>query len=267
MFRRSVIALVVVAALPWSECAFGQDKDTTEAAEPPTAAEVQEKLRQWVLTQRLISEERADWEAEKQTLADLNELREREVGQLDELIAAAGSRLTDAEERRGKMTAEEQKLRSQRAELEKSIAGLEAAARELLPRLPRPLREQLGETIERLQADPAAVEEIPLQNRFRDVLAVLVEAGGFQSRLTLDTELREFGEQTIEVEVLYLGLANAYYTDRSGVHAGIGGPTVDGWVWTEQPDLAESIRQTIDIFQKRANPDLVELPIRMTPKK
>ena len=109
---------------------------------------------------------------------------------------------------------------------------------------PPPLREQLDAAVERLESEdrPAA----PLQNRYRDVLAVLIEAGNFQSRLTLDTELRELDGETVEIEVLYFGLASAVYIDRSGETCGIGKPGNDGWTWTPQAGLATSVRKIID---------------------
>ena len=38
--------------------------------------------------------------------------------------------------------------------------------------------------------------DAPLQNRYRDVLAILGEVGNFQNALTIDTELRDFGAAT-----------------------------------------------------------------------
>lgn len=244
---------------------FAQEEspETAPDADLPSAAELQEKLRQWVETQRLISEEQIDWEAQKQSLSDLNALRQQEVAQLDELIEAAGTRLSDAETRREELNVEEGKLREQRDTWEKSIGELEAAARELLPKFPAPLKKQLSSAIKNLEAGPQA--DTPLQNRYRDVLAVLIEAQAFDSRLTLETQMREFGGETVEVEVLYLGLARAYYTDRSGKHAGMGQPGQDGWQWSQQGGLASSIRRTIDIFQKRVTPQLVELPQQVVP--
>lgn len=266
-FRQIVAPLAGAAILFVAAVAQGQDEKAAEAdkAAPPSAAEVQEKVRQWVRTQQLISEERADWEAEKQALADLNELRQREGSQLDEVIAAAGTRLTDAETQRDELLAEEQDLRERRGEREKGIAALEAAARELLPGLPLPLREKLGGAIERLEsAEQAETEtDTALQNRYRDVLAVLVEAGSFQASPTLDTELREVDGRSIEVEVLYLGLAAAWFTDRSGKYAGAGRPGADGWEWTSQPELASKIRKAIDVYQKKASPELIELPLQL----
>jgi len=236
-------------------------QDEGDDVAPPSAAEVQEKVREWVRTQQLISEEAADWQAQKQALIDLGEIRKREIGQLDELIAAAGSRLTDAESRRAELIAEEDSLRVRRAELEKEIGNLESSALSLLSGFPEPLKEKVSEAVERLKAEDR--ESHPLQNRYRDVLAVLVEAGAFNSRLTHDIDLREIDGKSVEIEVLYVGLATAYFIDSSGKYCGIGQVGETGWTWTERPQLAAPIRHTIDIFQKQASPEMVELPVKL----
>ena len=96
--RQIAAPILGVAIFACTDSAVSQGENAEQGTKVPTAAEVQEKLRQWVRTRQLISEERADWDAEQQALADLNDLREQEVERLDELIEAAGSRLTDAGE-------------------------------------------------------------------------------------------------------------------------------------------------------------------------
>lgn len=261
-----VLAATTVALLVggFSVLSVGTAQESKDRTVVPSAAAVQEKLRQWVHVQLLISQERADWDAQKQTLRDLEGLREREVAQLGELIEAAGNRLADAEQQRTDLNAEESMLRERRVDLEQRIDGLEAAARQLLPGLPKPLRDRLGDTIERLANDAESDTTVPLQNRYRDVLALLTEIISFQSKLTLDTELRKLDGGTVQIEVLYLGLGQAYYVDRSSKHAGIGQPGgADGWIWEEQPELAASVRRTIDIFRKQVSPELVELPLQL----
>lgn len=228
----------------------------------PTPAAVQEKVRQWVRVQETISQEESRWREDQQGLRDLTALRREEIRQTDEILAVAGERVKDYEERQTKLTAEEQDLQADRELLLQRITGLESRARALLPSFPPPLREKLGDTVSRLEhPDP----DHPLQNRYRDVLAVLIEAGNFNREITVHTELRQIGGQELELQVLYLGLGRAYYVDRTGRHAGSGVPGKDGWVWEESPVLASEIQKAIAIRQKEAPPALVRLPVQVTP--
>jgi hypothetical protein len=257
--RRRVATLsssLVLTACLVAERAGAQDAGAAGRAAPP--AVVQEKLRRWVETKRQTAEEAARWEEEKRALADLNALRRQESLRLDALIEAAGRRLTEAEQERSELLSEEARLRAVRSAWEVEVAALEADVRELLPGFPRPLLDKVAGAAERIAAaDP----DRDLQSRFRDVLTVLSEAESFNAAVTLDFELRDFGGQAVEVEVLYLGLARGYFTDRSGGRAGTVDPGDGGWVWTERPGVAAAVRRAIEVHQKRAAPSLVRLPV------
>jgi DNA repair exonuclease SbcCD ATPase subunit len=229
----------------------------------PAPTIVQEKIREWVKTKKQIGEERSHWDAEKQSMTDLNELRRKEIAQIDELIAAAGARLADAEKQRTELLAEEAATRAWRASVEGRIGKLEADLRAQLPKFPPPLREKIGDAIQRLE-NPQP--DTPLQNRYRDVLAILGEAGNFQNTLTIDTELREIGGIQVEVDVLYLGLAQAWYVDRTGRHAGSGRPDAAGWQWTDDAALASRVRDAIAIQRKQAAPAFIGLPFQPATK-
>ncbi|MEQ1839517.1 MAG: hypothetical protein ABL994_03820, partial [Verrucomicrobiales bacterium] len=60
---------------------------------PPKAADLQKLTNEWVLTRKLISEEKFTWQSEKSTISDLNAIRAKEAAQLDEFIKAAGARV------------------------------------------------------------------------------------------------------------------------------------------------------------------------------
>jgi hypothetical protein len=255
---RTCVFLPVVAACLVAGPAGAQEAGATSDAPPPAA--VQEKLRQWVETKRQTAEEAARWEEEKRALADLNGLRRQESAQLDALIEAAGRRLSEAEQERSELLAEEARLRASRSALELEVVALEDATREALKGFPQPLLDKVAGAAERITA---AEPERDLQARFRDVLSVLAEAEGFNAAVTLDYELRDFGGEAVEVEVLYLGLARGYFTDRTGRRAGTVDPGAGGWVWTERPGLAGAVRRAIEVHQKRAVPSLVRLPVKL----
>lgn len=251
-----IAALLPLALLPLPAAA------QSAPVPAPPAAVVQEKVREWVRVQELISQEESRWHEEQQLMRDLAGLRREEIRKFDELLAAAGERVTAFEAREARLTAEESSLRTDRELLLQRIAALEPRARALLPSFPPPLRDKLEETAARLEhPDP----DQPLQNRYRDILAILVEAGNFDREITVHTEVRAIETRDLEVQVLYLGLGRAYYVDRSGRHAGTGVPGDKGWIWTEAPALAGEIRRAIAIRQQEAPPALVRLPVQVDP--
>src|SRR5690606_11610359 len=125
-------------------------------------------------------------------------------------------------------------MRQWRRDLERRVGELENELRPLLKLFPLPLREKVEEAAIRLEEnDP----EAPLQNRARDLLAITQAALAFHRNLTADNEVREIEGERREIGVLYLGLAQAYYVDQTGKHAGYGSPTPEGWKWVEAPEI------------------------------
>ncbi len=243
-------SIVLVAAAAFCTAVVGQDPV------PPTV--VQEKLREWIQVKKTISAEESAWEQQKSTLTDLNEIRKKEIAGIDELIAASGTRLADAEKQRTDLLKEEETLRQKRAALEEKISTLEAALRDRIVAFPQPLLVKIDDEVERLlKADP----EVPLQNRYRDVIAILNEAGTFENKITVETDLREIDGQQLEVEVIYLGLHQAYYVDRKATRAGTGKPGPEGWSWTADNKIAGEVRKAISVQGRKVTPDFVTLPL------
>ena len=230
----------------------------SEAPAPSDPALLQKKTGEWIQTRRLISEEAAAWQTEKAGLADLNAIRTREAAQLDEFIQVAQTRVAELGSKKQALASEQADLKSWRATLESDLARLESDLRPLLKRFPAPLREKIEESLIRLESPEP---DQPLQNRARDVLLVLQACLEFQNTLTIDTEVREIGGERREVDILYLGLTQAWYVDAAGKHSGHGVPGDEGWIWTEDLSLAPRVRSAIEIQSRRAVPAFVELPL------
>lgn len=224
----------------------------------PKAVEVQNKLEQWVKTRQLISEDTSTWEAEKAILSELNGVRQRETAQLDEFVKAAGQRVDEIAGQRTAFAKEESDLKAWRSELETRLGKLRSQLAPLLPRFPPPLREKVEESLIRIESpDP----DQPLQNRTRDLLLVLQAYLDFQNTFTVDSAIREIDSARREIDILYLGLTQAWYVDAEGKHSGYGHPTDTGWQWTEDSSIAANVRAAIEIQSKRATAAFVELPI------
>ncbi len=228
-----------------------------EAAVDP--ALLQKKTAEWIETRRLISEEASRWEGEKATLADLDAIRRRETEQLGEFVKAAGERVTALEEQAGKSASEKTSLQQWRSSFEAEISALEDRLKPLFPTFPSPLRDKIGDAIDRLEATET---NTPLQNRARDVLLILQAAHEFQNTITVASEVRELGGEKHEVEVLYLGMTQAWFVDATGRFAGSGIPGADAWIWNADPGIAATVRKAIDVQKRAVTPDFVGLPIQ-----
>lgn len=227
---------------------------------PPSAALVQQKLRELVDTKRRTAAVQTEWNEERHLLQNLNAIRQREIEELRALTEAAGERLETAATQRERLFDEKVRHQESRAILLQRIDGLEASLRALLPLLPPVLIDRMPDAAGRLSDPPR--ETRSLQDRYRDVLAVLTEIDAFQTVLTVTTERRETSLGPREVRVLYLGLAQAFFLDASGALAGVGHPGPEGWIWTETPELAPRLKRAFAIHDKKQEPGLVTLPLQ-----
>ena len=76
----------------------------------------------------------------------------------------------------------------------------------------------------------------------------------FHNSITLDTDVRTIEGAEREVDIMYLGLTQAWYVDKTGKFAGYGIPTAAGWQWKEERALAGPVRNAINIQSRQASP-------------
>ncbi|MDF7807263.1 DUF3450 family protein [Pontiellaceae bacterium B12219] len=220
--------------------------------------EAREKLYEWVQIKKIISAESAEWQTEKMRLSDLNSIRLQEIGKLDELLARSESARTLQTEKHEQLNRSFTMLKAQQEELRLAIATLEKQLRPLLNRLPPPLQKKRAAEIARLEQRNT---EIPLSDRYRELLLLLTEIGEFNQTITLDQHILELENQRVEVDVLYLGLSQAWYLNRNGTHAGYAFPASKGWNWIPDPSSAPAIRAALQIAEKQVAPDFAALTL------
>lgn len=253
MMKRNVIFFVAVCGLMIAGPAVAQEQ----------IADTRIALQKWVETRQMTSKLRADWAAEKELLLESIKMFERESANLDELIAKVDSGNVVARKERD----EQQKLKAEyKGAIEKvkeAVAALEKKTLALSKTFPAPLAEKLDSFITRIPEDSANTK-LSIGQRVQALVAILAEADKFNSAISVTSELRKNAEGAeIQVRTLYLGLAQAYYTDKSGKLAGVGVPSADGWKWSEEPALAPAITKVIAIYENEQPVSFVTLPVKV----
>lgn len=233
----------------------------------PDVGEARAMLEQWVEIRRVISQEKRDWALGREVLQDRIELVQHEIDSLKERIADAEESIAKADEDRAELFEQNERLKESSGALTGTVAGLETRTRELLARLPEPIRERVKPLSQRLPAPPkdgAEETKLSLGERFQNVVGILNEVNKFDGVITATSEVRALPDGTsAEVTVLYLGLGQAFYAGASGQVAGVGTSSADGWVWTPANELAGEIARAIAIFENEQAAAFVQLPIRV----
>jgi len=232
-------------------------------AEPAVSA-YRTKTEKWIETRQLISQERNDWAAERETLRATRDLlrqqKEALEAEIAELEASSGSA---DDERRDLLLERAEHLRAARA-LEDRVRAMEEAVQGLAPQLPEPLQKKLEPLLVQIPDDPETTR-LQLGQRLMNVLGVLLQAEKWNGTATFVGETRAVkGDQKVAIRTLYWGLGQAFYVDSQGQTAGIGRPGPDGWVFAERLDVAERAKLLLDIYEGNVDTiEFVELPVEV----
>ena len=268
-FYSSTIGMTLLAVIT---CHAQEQNNKAEQEVNPSNS--RELIRQWVQTERIISEEKTTWQVEKQQMQDLLEIYQQELKLLNEELNVAGSSADLIDENKEKLESGLAQYREAKQILRSSMASLVPRMQKLVGRFPAPLVAELDSDIDLIRS-PQALDKP--RDVLKSIIAILNAAGSFNRTLTLAEETRTLANgKKITVSVLYLGLCRAYYAADVGPLAGTGVPaataaTADtaataaagGWLWTEDGGIADQVRRTIAVHKKSAQPQLVELPVQL----
>lgn len=228
------------------------------AAEEAEVAELRATIAKIVETEALTSRERSDWEARKAVMSELLALHRKELELLDEELASAGGSADEFADQKQEKLEEIERLKDARDAVRTAVAAARPRMLALVSRFPEPLAKEV-ET-DRLKLEGWEVEKEP-RPALQAILSMVGAAEQFNRRVTRSIEIRDGRE----VEVLYLGLARAYYWDHNG-QAGVGTPGAEGWEWRAQPELADGVASALDQLDRKRPPELIGLPVAIESK-
>ncbi len=217
-------------------------------------------IAEWVETERIISSEKADWDADRELLKDLIATLKVENESLDQNLAKSEAEMADVSLHRANLNKRHLKAKDAVVVLSEKIDALELRAQGLLPAFPSPLRDRVGRFAEAIQ-DPKRSSKFSLRERLENVVAVLQAANLFQQGINLEKQKFTIGGKTREFQVLYYGFSVGYFVNAAATTAGYGLPGKDGWDWTQDDGLADKVKEAVAIRNKRAMATFVELPI------
>lgn len=222
--------------------------------------DVRSVLQKWVETERLASKEEQAWLENRAAMKDVFTALGKEEKILSEKIRTTKNLTVQADRERSGLLKERGSYQKSSAELVRKIADYERQVLNLVVSLPPLLQQELGLLHKTLTNN----DDLSLSVRARTVISIIRQIEKFDNTITLTRDIRKLAaDKEAEVEILYLGLAQAFYVDKSTKYAGWGEITPEGWYWREKNELAANIREAIDIHESRKAPELVELPLKI----
>lgn len=226
----------------------------------PALEETRLALGKWIETQQIISKERNEWQQGKEILRGRIELVSKEIALLKEKIAQSESAVSESNKKRDELVAENDALKAVATQLNSAVTALEDQIRKLAKLMPEPVTTKMAPLMQRIPTDSAA-KRVSTAERFQNVLGVLNELNKANSEITVAYEIRTLADGTSsEVQVIYVGLAQAYYLSPRG-EAGVGRPSEGGWKWQPAPEASNDILLALEIIQGKHSPAFVSLPL------
>jgi septal ring factor EnvC (AmiA/AmiB activator) len=220
-------------------------------------------LEQWVQTKRIISQEKMDLALAEEMLNERIELARNEIESLNAKIKDAEESIDQADKKRQEMIDENEKLKESSSTLFDIVGSLEAKAKNLLTRLPDPIRERVKPLSRRIP-DDTQESKLSLAERFQNVVGILNEIDKFNREISLLSEVRNLDDGTsVEVTAMYIGIGYGCYVSGDGRIAGTATPTDDGWVWKPATQAASQIAEAIAIMKNEKAATFVQLPVEI----
>ncbi len=245
-----------LAALVAGSTLHAQD----EAAVQKEIAKAREVIAQYVDTRQAIAKVKNEWSSYQELTERRIDLYEREIKQLRDQIQAAENETTQAERRIAAIREDIATLRSANDIVASAMPAYENQMRELYQYFPRPLKNKVQPLVQQLGKPRQASDRMAL------VIGILNEVDKFNAEFNFDTDEKRLPSgETKLVDVIYLGLAVAYYSDKDGKVGGVGVPAAGEWSWTERNDLAPAIRDAVLYYNGDIKPAmLVDLPVEIS---
>lgn len=226
----------------------------------PDLDEARNLVSEWVGVEKLISEERTSWAAEKEIVADMISLLKQEKETLQERIELAKAATSDADEKRSSLIEEREEYIEAMDFLGEKITDIESKIVSLHSKFPPPLQEEVSVSFNRI---PKSGEKsrLSVSQRLQTIVVVLSQADKFNGGVQLVSKIQELKSGPAEVDILYFGLGGAFFQDKSGKFAGVGYPGETEWVWEETPEAAAQIVDLFAVYQGTKQAEFVGLPV------
>ncbi|MEX0332053.1 MAG: DUF3450 family protein [Puniceicoccaceae bacterium] len=244
-----------LAALVAGSTLHAQD----EAAVQKEIEKAREVISKYVETRQEIARVKNEWKSYQELTQRRIDLYEREISQLSQLIERAEKDTTQAERQIAAVKEEIAVLRSANDIVGQALPAFEDKMREMYQYFPTPLKSKVERLVQQLGKSRNSADRMAI------LIGILNEVDKFNSDFNFDSfEKKLPSGETKLVDVIYLGLAVAYYADSEGSIGGVGTPAAGDWQWAERNDLAGSIRMAIQYYNGDIKPAmLVDLPVEV----
>lgn len=231
-----------------------------------SAARLRQRVREWLLLTEELAATRTGWQERQAVMDDRIRLLQAQVEQLKSAARQTNDQLESARAELETVAARAAVANAALGNLAAPVRQAESRARRLVDRLPDFLLDSL-----KIPATVASVpddvqpEQWPV--RLKNALAVIEGIQRMSTQLHEGRMSVPVDDRAVEMQVLFLGLAQAFGVTPDGSAAAVGRWEDGRWVWRESPDHARAIRNALAIHRKDKPASFISLPLVRPPNR
>lgn len=222
---------------------------------------VESDTDRWIQLQSKISQAQSAWKSEKALLEGSIALLETEQSTLTSNLESNREASKVFETNRDRLVARVEEHREALDALATPLSELESGVRELLPKLPAPLQQEVSAYLAKLEQSERGAPA-SLATRAQSLVAICAAIDRFSNSLTTARVARpglDSGE--VSVRVIYWGLAGGYGVDDANGRAWVIKPGSSGWSWEQRDEVYEPVFELIKSYEEENYaPSLLTLP-------
>lgn len=232
---------------------------TAQGSGTQTLASVEALVGQWSALRLTQAEEQRDWLEQKEHWLREIDLLKAEKAELQKQMDNASNTGKEIEQERLQVQRDAERLGAVFTELPPLLEQSENALRKWPKRLPPLLREELDPLFAPLKE--SSTDQSP-GARLQRILGLYATIEKVQQDIHIGKELLSMPDGTRrEVDVCYLGLARGFAVSTDNGWAAIGEPTTDGWSWTPRLEIAQQVRNAVNVYHRQRSAELINLPL------
>ena len=245
--RAKVLIVFFTACMPL--LSVGADLDDIDAL-----------TERWVTIEQQRTAIRSNWLERERIGSTQIKLLRAERQSLRTFLDDAAQSDTEIDQRRIALFSEQQQLEARDAALQLDMRIIVDELVAIQKQIPPPLQSKWEGHLAKL-----GQEKLSLSEKLSTVLVLLDETADFSKRIALHKSRMTFGDRTILVNELYLGLSHGWYISDDASAWGSGRAHETGWRWQEastDPEFDNSqLYETIKLVESGSARGLVSLPV------
>ncbi len=224
--------------------------------------QVDRLVSQWTDIEQQRSLIESQWRKRQAVLDQQIILFEAELNALQKALSEDSRQTSEVEQQRKQLVEEQIQAERDQAVLEAALVVDFAELKSLHGQLPPPLQQLWADRL-----SDVALVEADTSERLDLLLSLLTELENFDKRVALHEDIMLIDGQEVQVQQVYLGLSQAWYTDIGGRHAGYGFSSPLGWQWLAHGEVEglapKDVLELVRMLQNPGTARLLDLPLRL----